>query len=566
MEFRQELARNRLSWQWGAACLDAGNRLQKVYQKRGLEQARLDPDCDGYIYWTIVDVGSPSAQGLFDQFWEPKATLPADFRQFNGPTAILLKMAPDVPILVSSEKRKIEWWISHFDEHALLGRKLRWELSIDATPVASGTISDIQAQAGDVKPIAGTTITAPTVEQPRAAKLAVEIEGTKIANSWDWWIFPKREANREVGTKIAAARRVFKVLEGRYPGIARVGTSEALKRNILLTDRLDDYACAALDAGKTVLLLRLDGPRPGATLGWWTRGNQRGAAVAKLPAFGVFPHEGYLGPLFFRIINSAVLLSTDDFREVEPLMVGRGNDGYLAYVFQARAGKGRVFAVGLDVLAELPEASCLLDQFIAYVGSDRFQPRTVWHSRLPRAAKSRSMSYRSTTQSTTGSKMDCWTNNRNAETERGSPPTPRSPKITYRRLLNHFEKTIQKSIPFPSLSPSWATGSDKDGSLLPKPPRKSRTAATGSLRRLSSLSASHDQRAAASAFAARFCYSSAVDLAASKGLVGHPIVPGHPSSSRLTTQARWWDRGGLFTGPSSSREHFRRTGSGFVPS
>ena len=164
------------------------------------------------------------------------------------------------------------------------------------------------------------------------------------------------------------------------------------------------------------------------------------------------------------------------------------------------------------------------------------------------------------------SKMDCWTRVptvRPSAARRQLPVRPRSPTADCFTILR---KPSRKSTPFPSLSPSWATGSDKDGSLLPKPPRKSRTAATGSLRRLSSLSASHDQRAAASAFRPRFCYSSAVDLAASKGLVGHPIVPGHPSSSRLTTQARWWDRGGLVTGPSSSREHFRRTGSGFVPS
>ena len=59
-------------------------------------------------------------------------------------------------------------------------------------------------------------------------------------------------------------------------------------------------------------------------------------------------------------------------------MVGHGNDGYLAYVFQARAGKGKLFATGLDVLAEYPEARCLLDQFVAYVCSENFQPKADW--------------------------------------------------------------------------------------------------------------------------------------------------------------------------------------------
>ena len=68
--------------------------MQRIYQKQGLERARLDAACGGYIYWTIVDVGFNGDQGLLDQFWEPKASTPEFFRQFNGPTAVLAKMRP----------------------------------------------------------------------------------------------------------------------------------------------------------------------------------------------------------------------------------------------------------------------------------------------------------------------------------------------------------------------------------------------------------------------------------------------------------------------------------------
>jgi hypothetical protein len=81
------------------------------------------------------------------------------------------------------------------------------------------------------------------------------------------------------------------------------------------------------------------------------------------------------------------------YRDVEKLMVTVGNlhlksekrpkiqaysdwaGDYLAHVFQAKAGKGKLMACGLDVLSEHPEAACLLNEFIDYVRSPWFDPQ-----------------------------------------------------------------------------------------------------------------------------------------------------------------------------------------------
>ena len=127
--FQKELRAAKLSREWGTACLDAGNHLQSVYQKRGLESARLDPLCGGYIYWTIVDVGggAGSCQGLFDQFWEPKAGTAGFFRQFNGPTALLVKMSPGGQILSDGDALQARWWISHFGGEGIAKRAVDME-------------------------------------------------------------------------------------------------------------------------------------------------------------------------------------------------------------------------------------------------------------------------------------------------------------------------------------------------------------------------------------------------------------------------------------------------------
>ncbi len=109
-------------------------------------------------------------------------------------------------------------------------------------------------------------------------------------------------------------------------------------------------------------------------MGWWVQGPQTGTAVARHPAFGDFPHDGYLNELLFPILGCAVKAGQPSFKSVEPLMVGAGQWGYLLHVFQARAGPGKVLGSGLDLLSDRPEAAWLLDQFIRYVQSDRFQP------------------------------------------------------------------------------------------------------------------------------------------------------------------------------------------------
>ena len=96
------LAKFGLDHTWGDRLQDAQNALQRHYQQQGVEAARLDPYCDGHIFWTIVDVvvgqGNPcfyTAQGLFNPFWEPKRCgfSPEEFARFNSPSCILL----DVP-------------------------------------------------------------------------------------------------------------------------------------------------------------------------------------------------------------------------------------------------------------------------------------------------------------------------------------------------------------------------------------------------------------------------------------------------------------------------------------
>src|SRR5439155_4188370 len=133
---------------------------------------------------------------------------------------------------------------------------------------------------------------------------------TGKSNAWPVWIFPKVTPDRG---------------------------------DVLITT---DAAAAsdALSRGAKVLYLGLDGfhpIQPGVQLGWWSMNNQRGVAIASHPAFGDFPYENHLSPVMFHLVKNAAPAG-GALAHVEPLMVGRGNAGYLLYVFQARVGEGRL--------------------------------------------------------------------------------------------------------------------------------------------------------------------------------------------------------------------------------
>ena len=114
---------------------------------------------------------------------------------------------------------------------------------------------------------------------------------------------------------------------------------------------------------------------PGDVYGAWMSSKGH-AAMTESPAFGNFPAEGGM-PSFaiFRIMHDAVLLQDRLVNHVDPLLVTLSRGGYSMSVFQARVGSGKLFATGLDLLAGKPEGAYLLDQFVRYVLSDRFEPQ-----------------------------------------------------------------------------------------------------------------------------------------------------------------------------------------------
>jgi len=393
--FEAELKRLHLSRIWGDACVDAGHALQRSYQKQGVEAARLDPACDGYSFWTIVDV-LYQAQGIYNVFWGPKScgATPEYFRMFNGPTAILKHADGHTPVAVVGQAVTNALWVSHFGEEDLKKTRLVWNLRADKVALASGSLETADVVVGDVRKLGVCTFTVPPLSKPVHAVLEAELITPKcvtgssptsndmgsvtprVFNTWDFWLFPKREAKD--GKGMAATPTLFSVLVGRFPCLARSGTSEGDAASLLIASEGDPEALPALRAGRKVVLLDRCWAPDNAQLGWWLLGNQTGTAMEHHPVFGNFPHDGVLSPLWSRVVKRPELLQPDDgYCGAEPLMVGDGIHGYSLYLCQAKVGTGRLLrACGLDVLTDTPEGTNLLDELLGYACSDTFAPKT----------------------------------------------------------------------------------------------------------------------------------------------------------------------------------------------
>ena len=369
-----------LSRAWGDACQDAAHALQGYYQKRGIEQARRDPACDGYCYWTIVDVMVPQAgtytgQGFLNAFWEEKegGLTVEQFRRFNGPTTLLAITNPTSCIAVSGDVCSVSLLISHFDVDALEQATVSWTLKTDADTLARGSLAPVGAEPGDVKRVGDCEFTVPEIEAPAHGTFEATLDGTGISNSWDFWFFPERVARP--GNGLAATEDIFNTLSSRYPGIAKAGSTEGESADVVLGSWDHPDLVAACNGGKRGVMIGPTGGAPNVSLGWWSLGDQVGTVFADHPVFGRFPHDGRLTPLRFRLIKRGLPLPVDSrYGTFEYFAVGEGKARYFTYLCQKTGADGQRLLIsrGLDVLADTPEGAYLLDAMIDYVRSPAF--------------------------------------------------------------------------------------------------------------------------------------------------------------------------------------------------
>ena len=345
----------------------------------------MDPQCDGYHLWTLVDVivkyGGEydfTGQGLFNPFWEAKSNgaTPKDFIKFNGPTVILMHLdSSNYPIFSEGDTIRASIFISHFGFDDLKNESVSWTIQSGNTVILDGVIDDISMQTGDLKRIGHIEFVVPHRNHAEHWRLVTQLRNG-ISNDWDLWIFPKRQKKSLKG--FAVSSHLYDLFAEYYDDLLLAGTPEGSLADIVIgTPDSPEITNAIAEEKRVVIIGNADGP-PNVKLGWWWIGDQTGTAFAHHPAFGNFPHDGYINPLWFRLIKKGIPITTPmPFKKMEYLAVGEGRDNYFMYVAQTTVGeKGRILMLhGLDILSGTPEATYLLDQMLQYVDSEAFRPQ-----------------------------------------------------------------------------------------------------------------------------------------------------------------------------------------------
>ena len=359
------LAKRDLGAAWGDRLQNAQHALQRHYQKRGIEWARKDPFCDGYCFWTIVDVvvaqgESYTAQGLFDPFWRPKRCgfTAEDFAQFNSSTCLLLDTPDENRVFTSGETMPADFLVAHYGDAELKDAVLTWRL----VGGGEGAVRLGDVLLGPARKVASVQIAFPSVEKPVKTVLTASIGN--VSNAWAFWVFPPRECRD--GRRLAVSPSLSKAFSRLYRGAALAGTEAARHAAVVVAEAGSAEAETALGQGRSVVAIGAAQGVPNASLGWWFMGEQVGTALLDHPVFGDLPHEGFLSPLLFRIVGRGRSLKHAARDERDLFMVGEGGGDCFVYLARRKVGAGRLLeSFGLDLLSGKPEGTAILDGMIS---------------------------------------------------------------------------------------------------------------------------------------------------------------------------------------------------------
>ncbi|MGE5609990.1 MAG: discoidin domain-containing protein, partial [Bacillota bacterium] len=230
------------------------------------------------------------------------------------------------------------------------------ELPARSIPLGNGTLL------GEIElPLAKITTATKVI-------LHLSIKGMPIANEWDLWVYPAKMPAIEAG-------------------------------EVLVVDRLDAAATAALEAGRKVMLLPQAGSVKGDRFGkvpagftsifWNTAWTHRQAPHTlgilcdpKHPALADFPTEFHSNWQWWDLVRKSQIMILNDLppqvRPVVQVIDDWVTNRRLGLVFEAAVGKGKLLVCGIDLkndLASRPVARQMLSSLMRYMNSPAFNPK-----------------------------------------------------------------------------------------------------------------------------------------------------------------------------------------------
>jgi hypothetical protein len=345
----------------------ASGRYQLACYKEEIEAALRTRGMSGYQLLDLHDyLGQGTALvGILDTFWESKGYASADeFKRFNGETVPLARLTRLV--LTSRDTLDVPVEIAHYGRRPLANAHPYWKV-VDANgkTVAAGRFNATEIPIGKNKELGRIDASLASLSAPAQYKLVVGLEGTGIANDWNFWVYPDQLATNVPGQVVVT--HSWDEAEKRLADGASV---------LYMPQKADlDWTSPPL-ADVPVFWNRLMNPGWSRMLGLWID--------RKHPALASFPTESNFDWQWTELVAHARAMNLDRLpRGLQPIVqpIDDWNRNYkLGMLFEARVGNGKLMVSTADLENRLDErvvARQLRKSVLDYMASSAFQPKTA---------------------------------------------------------------------------------------------------------------------------------------------------------------------------------------------
>jgi len=367
--------------------LIASGKLQALLYKEEIESALRTPGFGGFQLLDIHDFpGQGTALvGILNPFWDSKGYITAaEHNRYCAETVPLLRMKKR--IWTTDETFTADAEIAHFGPTAIRNTAIAWsidypdgrklaagQLPTRTIPIGNGIqLGKIEFPLAPLEAFPERMDTAPWLEPltgladagaPAQLSVTLSLEGTKYSNNWDIWVY-----RADLDTKPA--------------------------QNVIIAERLDEQALAALDAGKSVLLMptlneiNSDVP-PGFTSIFWNTawtGRQPPHTLGilcdpKHPALATFPTEFHSNYQWWDLVTKSRFVILDEFppalRPIVQVIDDWTTNRRLGLIFEAKISKGKLLFCSIDLRTDLdnrPVARQMLRSLLDYMQTAAFNP------------------------------------------------------------------------------------------------------------------------------------------------------------------------------------------------
>jgi len=345
--------------------LMASGKLQALLYKEEIESALRTPGFGGFQLLDLHDFpGQGTALvGILDPFWDSKGYVTAaEHHRYCGETVPLLRMAKR--IWTTDETFTAAAEIAHSGPIIAQAAPV-WSIKYaDARELASGRLPTVTIIGGTGISLGEIHVPLANVKAPARLSITVSVKHTHYSNSWDIWVYP-----------------------------AELDTAPPSR--IVIAERLDDQVIAALDAGKSVLLIPAlneidsDIPPGFTTIFWntaWTR-KQPPHTLGILcdpnhPALAEFPTEFHSNWQWWDLVTKSRALILDEFpppalRPIVQVIDDWTTNRRLGLIFEAKVSKGKLLLCSIDLRTNLenrPVARQMIHSLLGYMDSPGFDP------------------------------------------------------------------------------------------------------------------------------------------------------------------------------------------------